>query len=81
MNKRNSPTMETLDRTEAKRTRVGWGFWALWVSALAVVGALSYRVAVQPPLAEFALPPVAIVIFAVLAGGVQGVTIRGRSYL
>ena len=58
--------MQTLTR----RTPVGWGFWALWVPALAAVGALSYRVGAEVPLANFTLPPAAMIIFGLLAGGV-----------
>jgi hypothetical protein len=68
--------METPDQTVAGRAQVGWGFWALWVLALAVVGALSYCVGGEAPLANFTLPPAAMMIFGFLAGGVQGFALR-----
>ena len=79
MNTENSPGKETSDQPDAERARLGWGFCTLWVAGLSVAGALSYRVAAEAPLAEFTLPPVAIVIFGVLAGGVQGFALRRQA--
>ena len=79
MNTENSPGKETLDQPDVGRARLGRGFYALWIVGLAVAGALSYRVAAEAPEAEFTLPAVAIVIFGVLAGGVQGVALRRQA--
>lgn len=76
VNEENTPAMETPDQTPAGRIDVGWGFWALWVAALAVVGALSYRAGAVAPLAGFTLPPATMMIFGFLAGGVLGFAFR-----
>ena len=76
MNEQNSLAIETPDQTPSGRAQVGWGFWALWVLALAAVGALSYLVGAVAPVAEFTLPPVTMMIFGLLAGGVQGFALR-----
>jgi hypothetical protein len=68
--------MKPADQTRAGRSRIGWSFWALWVLALAAVGAVSYRVGAEAPLAELTLPPAALMIFGFLAGGVQGFALR-----
>lgn len=68
--------MEAPPETIPGRAQVGWGFWALWVLALAVVAALSYGVGSFAPLAKFTLPPAAMMIFGILAGSVQGVALR-----
>jgi len=79
MNRENSPAKEALNQPDAERTQVGRGFWTLSAVALAVVGALSYRVAAEAPQAEFTLPPVAIVILCILAGGVYGFALRRQA--
>ena len=73
-----SPVTETPDQTLPGHTQVGWGFWALWVVALAAVGALSYRLGAEAPLANFTLPPAAMIIFGLLAGGVSALALRRR---
>ncbi len=78
MKEQNAPTEKTPDQRAAGRAQGGWGFWALWVPALAAVGALSYLVGAFAPLAEFTLPPAAMVLFGLLAGGVQGFALRQR---
>jgi len=79
MNEQNSPATETPDQTLVGRIQVGWGFWALWVVALAAVGALSYRGPAEAPLADFSLPPMAMIIFGFLAGGVHAFALRRQA--
>lgn len=76
MDEQISPALETPDQTRAGRRQVGGGFWVLWVFALAAVGALSYRLGAEAPLARLTLPPATMVIFGCLAGGVQGFALR-----
>ena len=52
MNDQSLPKAETPDRVPAREIQIGWGFWTLWVSALAATGAMSYLVAAEAPLAE-----------------------------
>lgn len=60
MNKQNPHPTETPDQTPTGRPQVGWGFWALWVLALAAVGALSYCLSSFVPLSNYTLPPATI---------------------
>ncbi len=76
MPEQKSPAAETPDQVVAGRVPLGWGFWALWVLGLAAIGALSYLLGAQAPLAEFTLPPAAMVLFGLLAGGAQGFALR-----
>jgi len=76
MSDRTSSPIEAPDQTLPGGPQVGWGFWALWVLALAALGALSYRVGAEAPLANFTLPPVAMLIFGLLAGGVPTLALR-----
>jgi hypothetical protein len=76
MDHQNAPAMVTTDQAPAGPKQLGWKFWGLWVSALAVVGALSYLMAAQVPLAEVTLPPGALLLFGFLGGAVQGFTLR-----
>jgi hypothetical protein len=57
----------------------GWGSWALSVPALAAVGAASYLVGAVAPVAVFTLPPAAMILFGLLAGGAQALA-WGRAY-
>ncbi|MEA3334659.1 MAG: hypothetical protein U9R25_02040 [Chloroflexota bacterium] len=76
MNEQKPLTPETTDQTSAELTQLGWGSWALWVLGLAVAGAVSYRLGAVAPLAVLTLPPVAIMLFGILAGGVYGFVLR-----
>ena len=71
--------METSDQSLARRTGFGWGSWAVSVLALAAAGAMSYLAGAVAPVAVFTLPPVAIMLFGFLAGGVYGFALR-RQY-
>jgi hypothetical protein len=71
--------METSDQSLAGRTKVGWGSWAVPVLALAAVGAVSYLAGAVAPVAVFTLPPVAMIVFGFLAGGIQAFAWR-RQY-
>ena len=72
MNEQKPNPIETPEQTPTERLQVGWGFWALWVLALAAVGALSYCLSSFVPLSNYTLPPATMLIFGFLAGGVQG---------
>ena len=72
MNEQKPNPIETPEQTPTERLQVGWGFWALWVLALAAVGALSYCLSSFIPLSNYTLPPATMLIFGFLAGGVQG---------
>jgi hypothetical protein len=67
---------ETPGQTPTGRPQVGWGFWVLWVLALAAVGTLSYCLGSLVPLSNHTLPPATMVIFGFLAGGVQGLALK-----
>jgi hypothetical protein len=79
MKEQNSSAMETSDQSLAGHSQVGWGSWALSVSALAAVGAVSYLAGTGAPWAVFTLPPAAMILFGFLAGGVQAFAWR-RQY-
>ena len=70
------PEAETPAQTLGGRIQGGWGWWALRVSAFAAVGTLSYLMGMVAPLSKFTLPPAAMIIFGLLAGGVQGFALR-----
>jgi len=76
VNEQNSHPTETPDQTPTGRLEVGWGFWALWMLALAAAGALSYFLCYFLPMSEYTLPPMTLLIFGFLAGGVQGFVLR-----
>jgi len=80
MDEQNPSATETADQTATERTAVGWGFWALYVPALAAAGALSYRVGAEAPLARHTLAPAAMVIFGLLAGGVHALALRRQAH-
>ena len=67
------------DGVPVGRAQAGWGSWVRLVLALAAVGAVSYLAGAVAPVAVFTLPPVAMVIFGFLAGGVQAFAWR-RQY-
>jgi hypothetical protein len=72
-----SPTpTEPLEQTPPEPPQVRCGFWALRVLALAAAGALSYCLCYFLPMSEYTLPPVTMLIFGFLAGGVQGFVLR-----
>lgn len=79
MNELNSPAVDASDRVLTGRTPVEWGSWVLLVLALAAVGAVSYLAGAVAPVAVFTLPPVAMLVFGFLAGGVQAFAWR-RQY-
>lgn len=76
MSEQESPAIDSADQKASGPAPIGWGFWPLWVLALAGVGALSYLAGTLAPLSEFALPPAALVAFGLLAGGVHGFALR-----
>jgi len=74
-----SPIEASQQRTlGSSPAQVGWGYWALSVMALAAAGALSYLAGAAAPLAVFTLPPVAMLVFGFLAGGVHGLALRRK---
>ena len=77
MNTENSPARETSEQPDAERARLGWGFCALWVAGLAVAGALSCGLGAKVPWIGSMLAPVAMPVFGILAGIVQGFALRG----
>jgi hypothetical protein len=76
VNEQNPLPTETPGQAPTGRPRVGWGFWVLWVLALAAVGTLSYCLGSLLPLSNHTLPPATMVMFGFLAGGVQGLALR-----
>ena len=76
MDEQSPHSTETSDPTPTQQLQVGWGFWVLWVLALAAVGALSYCVASLVPISNYTLPPVTMLAFGFLAGGIQGLAFR-----
>jgi hypothetical protein len=78
MSQHNSLESENSDPSLAGLTKVGWDSWAVLVLALTVIGAVSYLAAAVAPVAVFALPPVAIMLFGFLGGGAQAFAWRRR---
>ena len=63
MDEQNPHPTETSDATPTEQLQVGWGFWVLWVLALAAAGALSYCLGSVVPLAHYTLPPATMLAF------------------
>jgi len=70
-----APT-EPLEQMPPEPPQVRCGFWVLWRLALAAAAALSYSLCYFLPRSEYTLPPVTLLIFGFLAGGVQGSVLR-----
>jgi hypothetical protein len=79
VNEQNPNPTESPEQTPTEPPQVGCGFWALWVLALATVGALSYCLCYFLPMSEYTLPPATMLIFGFLAGGVQGNAFRRQA--
>jgi hypothetical protein len=76
VNEQDSHPTAAPEPAPTERVQVGLGFWVLWVLGLAAVGVLSHCLSSFVPMSNYSLPPVTMLLFGCLAGGVQGFALR-----